>query len=111
MTAPNYEQIGGHSSENVSQTEIRAFKSLELRQMIQDEIVKLDNVQKAIFKAINDLSDINEQLVLRYRYIELQNGMPPNWDYISLKLHFSKQQTLRIHGKALEHLEYDNKCY
>lgn len=50
--------------------------------------------------AIGQLSDPDEQRLLRLRYVE---GW--SWTKICLTIHYSRSQTKRIHARALEHLE------
>jgi DNA-directed RNA polymerase specialized sigma subunit len=102
-----YNNIGGKASENVSITEQQGIKALELEDKLRVEIERLEGVQLDIFNAIQALDNINEQLVLRYRYIELtHDGKQPSWEIIAYKMHYSTMQTIRLHGKALEHLKF-----
>ena len=106
----NYDNIGGHSSEISSPTEIKASKCIELKELIETEMNGLLKIWYDIHKSIGELPDVEEQLVLRYRYLERTSlGGLPSWDIVSDKLHYSRAQTLRIHGKALEHLNYETK--
>ena len=102
-----YNNIGGKASENVSITEQQGLKAIELEEKLRTEIERLECVQLDVYNAINGLSNINEQLVLRYRYIELtHDGKQPSWEIIAYKMHYSTMQTIRLHGKALEHLRF-----
>ena len=105
MRSPNYKSVGGHGGEIVSDTERRGLKAIKLERQLKDEIEHLEAVELAVYNAINALVDINEQLVLRYRYVELgADGKQLSWDVIAYKLRYSRAQTIRLHGKALEHL-------
>lgn len=55
---------------------------------------------KDIAKRIKSLKSTRESDVMFYRYIK---GMP-FWE-IALKMDMSERQILRIHGKALAHVE------
>ena len=102
-----YNNIGGKGSENVSITEQQGLKAIELQEKLRAEIERLECVQLDVYNAINGLSNINEQLVLRYRYIELtHDGKQPSWEIVAYKMHYSTIQTIRLHGKALEHLKF-----
>ena len=102
-----YNNIGGRASENVSITEQQGIKALELEEKLKVEIARLEGVQLDIYNAIQALDNVNEQLVLRYRYIELtHDGKQPSWEIIAYKMHYSTMQTIRLHGKALEHLRF-----
>lgn len=102
-----YNNIGGRASENVSITEQQGLKAIELEEKLRAEIERLECVQLDIFNAIQALDNVNEQLVLRYRYIEItHDGKQPSWEIIAYKMHYSTMQTIRLHGKALEHLRF-----
>jgi DNA-directed RNA polymerase specialized sigma subunit len=102
----SYENIGGHSSLISSPTEIKADKCIELTELIQGEMDKLILTVMNIHRSISDLSDVDEQLVLRMRYLERgEDGKFQKWESISYRLKTDKRQVLRIHGKALEHLQ------
>jgi DNA-directed RNA polymerase specialized sigma subunit len=101
----NYESIG-FTTDISSPTEIKATKCEELNQLIETEMNKYLLLWTNIHKSISGISDVNEQLVLRYRYLERGiDGKPLSWDVISYKLGYDKRQVFRIHGKALEHLK------
>lgn len=102
-----YNNIGGKCLENVSITEQQGIKALELEEKLRVEIERLEGVQLDIYNAIQALDNVNEQLVLRYRYIELtHDGKQPSWEIVAYKMHYSTIQTIRLHGKALEHLKF-----
>ena len=104
----NYNNTGGgRPSENVSPTEAKALKSMALEELIESEKSKLEQIRYNIHTAIGGLAKIDEQLVLRYRYIERSyNGKMPAWEVIAEKMHYDLRQVYRIHGKALEHLQF-----
>ena len=102
-----YNNIGGRTSENVSLTEAQGIRASKIKEMLESEIARLEQVQIDVHNAIMGLSNINEQLVLRYRYIELtHDGKQPSWEIIAYKMHYSTMQVARLHGKALEHLKF-----
>ncbi|MBQ8393204.1 MAG: hypothetical protein IJX51_05470 [Clostridia bacterium] len=85
---------------------------MELTELIESEMNRLLQIWYNIHKSINDLPDVSEQLVLRYRYLERGvNGKLLSWDVISYKLGYEKRQVFRIHGKALEHLHIPQGCH
>lgn len=99
-----YNNIGGKGSENVSITEQQAIKGSKIKEMLENEIARLEQVQIDVHNAIKGLSNINEQLVLRYKYIERLS-----WEVISYKMGYCDKQPKRIHGKALEHIQFEGK--
>ena len=96
-----YNNIGGKGSENVSITEQQAIKGSKINDILQGEIARLEQVQIDVHNSISELANINEQLVLRYKYIERFS-----WEIISYKMGYCDKQVKRIHGKALEHLKF-----
>lgn len=102
-----YNATGGHSSEVNSPTECKTEEVMKLEEMIRSEKQHLENIKLAIHTAISNLENVDEQLVLRYRYIECSyNGKFLAWAVIAEKMHFELRQIYRVHGKALEHLKF-----
>lgn len=58
-----------------------------------------EEAEKEILQKALSLENPNEGTVLMKRYIE-----DKSWNTISREMKYSYRQTLRIHGKALEHL-------
>lgn len=52
-----------------------------------------------IYKAVDELEDEVEKDIIIYRYVR---GM--SWEDIAKEIGYSRKQTDRIHGRALEHL-------
>lgn len=73
---------------------------VDLENEIHDEIAQLIELKKQIRDVINQLEDVNEKLVLKYRYL-----MFFRWEDIYDKLNYSARQTHRIHDSALEKVE------
>ena len=72
-------------------------KIIDLENEIDEEIEKLITLKKQIRDVINKVEDVNERLVLKYRYLIFLQ-----WDEICIKLNYSKRQMYRIHDSALE---------
>ena len=75
-------------------------KIIDLESEIHDEIEKLIEKKKEIRDTINKIENVNEKLVLKYRYL-----MFLQWDEIYKKMHYSARQVHRIHDSALEKVE------
>lgn len=58
------------------------------------------SVRKEIIKAINELPTESERMVLRFRYI---NGWA--WERVAVESNYDYRYVLKIHGKALMHLQ------
>lgn len=75
-------------------------KIVDLENEIHDEIEQLIALKKQIRDVINKLENINEKLVLKYRYL-----MFFQWKEICDKMHYSPRQIHRFHDSALENIE------
>lgn len=88
-------------------TEASFVKCIEKIDEIQQDIEKkgsiLIGLRNEINKRINLLSDHDEQLVLRYRYID-----NCTWDEIAGFINVSLRTVHRIHGSALQHFSVPN---
>lgn len=73
---------------------------VDLEDEIKNEIEKLIRLKKEIRDVINKVEDVDEMLVLKYRYL-----MFLQWDEICEKMNYSKRQMYRIHDSALEHVK------
>jgi septation ring formation regulator EzrA len=85
-----------NSSSNDKITDI-VSKIIDLENEIDDEIEHLISLKKEIRNVINQVEDVNEKLVLKYRYLIFLQ-----WDEICIKMNYSKRQMYRIHDSALE---------
>ena len=72
----------------------------ELFGKLQAELNRKWEVRKDILRAIEELEDENEKLVLKFRYINCWK-----WEQIADTEYYSYQHIHKIHKKALEHLE------
>lgn len=73
---------------------------VDLENEIHDEIEQLIALKKQIRDVINKLENVNEKLVLKYRYL-----MFFQWEEICDKIHYSPRQIHRFHDSALENIE------
>ena len=71
-------------------------KIVDLEKQINDEIDLFVDLKKEIHDAVDNVKNVNEQLVLRYRYIEFLT-----WEQISERMNYSIMQVHRIHSNAL----------
>ena len=74
-------------------------KKIDLEAQLRCEIADLKEQWREIHDTINGVKDINERLVLRYKYIERRE-----WSDISTELNYSVERIYQIHRDALEHL-------
>ncbi len=74
-------------------------KVWEFQEKIDDEINGLVNLKKQMRSVIGAVPDIDEQLVLRYRYIHNYT-----WERIGEELHADRTTVYRWHESALLHV-------
>lgn len=72
---------------------------IELEKLIEEEIEKYLSIKKTIRKAISEVEDSDEKLLLQYRYIIFLT-----WDEICERLNVSLRTVHRIHASALQHI-------
>lgn len=101
------ESISGDMTQERVQTSTTSDKIVniitrivDLENEIHDEIEKLIALKKQIHDVINKLENVNEKLVLKYRYL-----MFFQWEEICDKMHYSPRQIHRFHDSALENIE------
>lgn len=68
----------------------------EIERDINAKISRLVDLKMEIGNAIDKMENPDEQLLLRYRYLEKRS-----WDEIAYLLHVSERTVHRIHGTAL----------
>ena len=70
----------------------------ELEREIEEKIRRLMELKEEISNAIDMLESHDEQMVLRYRYLDRLS-----WEEISHMMYVSERTVYRIHGEALAH--------
>lgn len=70
----------------------------EIQRSVEEKVAYLVRLKEAINAAIDRLASREEQLVLRYRYLD-----NCSWEEISRMLNVSLRTVHRIHGSALQH--------
>lgn len=79
-------------------------KAWEIEERIADELSILYDLKEQIKDAIATVKNIDERLVLQYRYMD---GM--TWEAIGETLHADRTTVWRWHGRALQHFKMP-KC-
>ena len=75
-------------------------KIIDLKKQIQQEVDRLVKLKSDIREAINQMQNVDEKLLLRYRYINFLN-----WEEICVNLNVSIRTVHRLHSSALQHLK------
>ena len=76
------------------------IKIVDLEKQIQQEVEHLVKLKTDIREAINKMENVDEKLLLRYRYINFLN-----WEEICVNLNVSMRTVHRLHSLALQHLK------
>ncbi|KZR58086.1 DUF1492 domain-containing protein [Pseudobacillus badius] len=76
------------------------IRIVDLEQQIQHEVERLIKLKSDIREAINQMENVDEKLLLRYRYINFLN-----WEEICVNLNVSMRTVHRLHSSALQHLK------
>lgn len=76
-------------------------KVWEMQKKIDDEIDRLVDLKEQMRSVIGSVPDIDEQLVLRYRYIHNYT-----WERIGDELNADRTTIYRWHGSALKHVTF-----
>lgn len=76
------------------------IRIIDLEQQIQHEVERLIKLKSDIREAINQMENVDEKLLLRYRYINFLN-----WEEICVNLNVSMRTVHRLHSSALQHLK------
>lgn len=75
----------------------------EIQHSVEEKVAYLICLKEEINKAIDKLENRDEQLLLRYRYLD-----NCTWEEIAAMLNVSIRSVHRIHGMALQHFSVPN---
>lgn len=75
----------------------------EIQRSVEEKVAYLICLKEEIDKAIDKLDNRDEQLLLRYRYLD-----NCTWEEIAAMLNVSIRSAHRIHGMALQHFSVPN---
>lgn len=76
------------------------IRIVDLEKQIQQDVERLIKLKSDIREAINQMENVDEKLLLRYRYINFLN-----WEEICVNLNVSMRTVHRLHSSALQHLK------
>lgn len=73
---------------------------------LKEQLEKRIAIRRKITERIEAMSDETEKLILRYRYIHLnQDGKLMCWKEVAVKMHYTYRNITKLHGRALEHFK------
>lgn len=100
VSSPGFEEHYS-SNRNTNAPFIRYLEKIDdLEREIAADYKYLDEVKNEVDVAIDKVDDPMEQMILRYRYVELLS-MPE----ISVRMHYSLRWTKKLHRRALDSFE------
>lgn len=79
------------------------YKIMDYEERINDEIDHLVDLKQEMESAIEKLPNMDERLLLRYRYLENHS-----WEEIGMLLNASVRSVHRIHSSALKNFSVPN---
>ena len=104
ISSPGFEEH--HSANRPTQAPFvcKYEKVWELQRKISQEIDRLVDLKEQMREVIAEVSDVDEKLVLRYRYI-----LNKTWEQIGDELHADRATIYRWHDRALRHIRLPEK--
>lgn len=100
-SSSNLSGMPSSSNRNTEATYAKAvIKVIDLEEKIKDEIASYVKLKDEIRDTINALTDNDEKLLLRYRYINFLT-----WEEICEKLNISMRTVHRFHASALQNIK------
>ena len=74
-------------------------KIMDLEKVVNSEIDTLVDLKRQIRSTVDTVANVNERMVLRYRYIHNMT-----WEQIGDELHADRTTVFRWHNVALQHI-------
>lgn len=91
------ERIGTNPNRNLEAPFVKTIEKIwEREQSLNEKIDRLVDLKTEINAAIDKLEDVEERLLLKYRYLKNES-----WEDIALDLNVSYRTVHRIHATAL----------
>jgi DNA-directed RNA polymerase specialized sigma subunit len=104
VSGVNYDGMPHNPNRPTEASFVRCIEKIdEIQCDVEEKVAILINLRDEINARINLLADHDEQLVLRYRYID-----NCTWEEISGFINVSLRTVHRIHGSALQHFSVPN---
>jgi len=100
ISSPSWEEKTGGTKPTEPPFVRCIIKIMEMETKINTEVNKLVDLKEQIRTVIEEVTDKDEQTVLRYRYIHNYT-----WEQIAFKLNAGERTIRRWHGNALLHVK------
>lgn len=79
-------------------------KAVDMQRELEQSIAELQERHIEAEQLIKQLDNSDEREVLRYYYMDVEQGKPLTWEQVGIRMNYYKRHVLRIHGKALYNL-------
>lgn len=104
VSGVNYDGMPRNLNRPTEASFVRCLEKIdEIQRDVEKKVAILIALREEINSRINLLTDHDEQLVLRYRYID-----NCNWEEIAGFINVSLRTVHRVHGSALQHFSVPN---
>ncbi len=88
------------STRKFSRMENAVLDKLELLSVLQENLVRQDELERSILSAINAVEDMKYQSLLFMRYVRCYS-----WEKISFEMSYSLDNVYKLHVKALQSVQ------
>lgn len=104
VSGVNYDGMPHSSNRPTEAPFVRCLEKIdEIQRSVEEKIAQLISLRDEINSRIDMLKNHEEQILLRYRYID---GC--TWEEIERMMNVSERTAFRIHGNALAHFSVPN---
>ena len=105
ISSPSWEEKV-QTSRNTDAPFVRCLeKIMDLEKVVNGEIDTLVDLKRQIRTTVDTVANVNERMVLRYRYIHNWT-----WEQIGDTLYADESTIRRWHGRALQHITVPEDC-
>lgn len=96
----SYEGDGSIKTSNPKGNEQIIFKIVELKGLLNHQLMELVDMQAQILATIDRLAEANEIILLSKRYLQMKP-----WSIIQREMGYSEARVYQIHKEALNHID------
>lgn len=79
-------------------------KAMDMQKELEKSLEDLQTRQLDAEIKIQKLKNSDEREVMRYYYMDTENGKPLTWEHVSVKMGYDSRHVRRLHGRALANL-------
>jgi hypothetical protein len=76
-------------------------KAVDMQRELENSIAELQERHIRTEQLITRLDNSDEREVLRYYYLDSNNGVPLTWEQVAIRMNFAVRHVHRIHDRAL----------